>query len=192
MPAGKGVDSGIDKATNMPIEPLPVGGTDPGLRVCYKMKCLHPDLGDAQITDHFGTRTVGKFKTTMLCTPAVTGSTFCGDGIRNGTEECDAGDAPGCPGTCRADCRCACVTSCCYLEGATPFTIEGGCLQYTGPPTASADFLARCGASVSHPNGLVVGKPAAGACVSTPAFGIACVVGTSSNALLLATDSSCP
>jgi hypothetical protein len=31
----------------------------------------------------------------------------CGDGVRAGTEQCDAGDDGTCPGLCRADCSCA-------------------------------------------------------------------------------------
>ncbi len=41
-----------------------------------------------------------------MCTPAVKGTGFCGDGIRNGSEECDGTDlGPGCGG-CQPDCRC--------------------------------------------------------------------------------------
>jgi len=42
-------------------------------RVCYKVKCPKQDIGAEQVTDQFGTGTLGKFKTQFLCTPAVKG-----------------------------------------------------------------------------------------------------------------------
>src|SRR4030095_1336400 len=42
-----------------------------------------------------GTRTLTKFKASMVCTPAVKGTTYCGDGIKNGSESCDAADLGG-------------------------------------------------------------------------------------------------
>jgi hypothetical protein len=71
VPATKTVVSAEDKKTHVPITPLPVGGPDPGDRVCYKVKCPEPFPPDTQVTDQFGTRTVTKFKTSLLCTPAV-------------------------------------------------------------------------------------------------------------------------
>jgi len=73
VPATKTVISAVDKATGLPITPLPVTGPDPGDRICYKVKCPEPFPPDTQATDQFGTRTLTKFKPFMLCAPAVKG-----------------------------------------------------------------------------------------------------------------------
>ncbi len=76
VPAAKTVDSAEDRHTAMPITPLPVTGPDPGDRICYKLKCPAPSapIPDQSATDQFGTRTVNKFKVSLLCTPAFTGA----------------------------------------------------------------------------------------------------------------------
>jgi Protein of unknown function (DUF1566) len=56
----------------VPITLLPVSGPDPGDRICYKVKCAAVP-GDQLVADQFGTRTVTKFKASLLCTPAVAG-----------------------------------------------------------------------------------------------------------------------
>ena len=73
VPATKTVISAIDKKTGLPITPLPITGPDPGDRICYKIKCPEPFPPDTEATDQFGTRTLTKFKTAMLCVPAVKG-----------------------------------------------------------------------------------------------------------------------
>jgi hypothetical protein len=47
------------------------------------------------VTDQFGTRTLERLKASMVCTPAVKGTTYCGDGIKNGSEACDTADLGG-------------------------------------------------------------------------------------------------
>jgi len=42
-------------------------------QVCYKVKCPNVTIADQQISDQFGTRTVGRFKASLLCVPAVIG-----------------------------------------------------------------------------------------------------------------------
>jgi hypothetical protein len=110
VPATKTVISAVDKATGLPITPLPVSGPDAGDRICYKVKCpIVVPIPDQQVTDQFGTRTITKFKASYLCTPAVKGATYCGDGIANGSEECDGtsfANPAVCGGGCQADCRC--------------------------------------------------------------------------------------
>jgi len=73
-----------NKRTNQPITPLPVSGPDPGGRICYRVKCPIPatPIANGPVTDPFGTRTMSDFKTSYLCTPAVLGTGFCGDGTR--------------------------------------------------------------------------------------------------------------
>ena len=41
--------------------------------LCYKAKCPKATIADAEVTDQFGTRTVSRFKTIEVCTPAVVG-----------------------------------------------------------------------------------------------------------------------
>ncbi len=73
VPAEKAVISAVDKATRLPIAALPVTGPDAGDRVCYKVKCSEPFPPDTQVSDQFGTRTIKRLKTQMLCAPAVKG-----------------------------------------------------------------------------------------------------------------------
>ena len=75
VPATKTNVSAIDKSTGNPIIPQPVAGPDPGDRICYKVKCPQ-SVADQQVTDQFGTRILTKFKTVLVCGPAVTGGTF--------------------------------------------------------------------------------------------------------------------
>ena len=42
-------------------------------RICYKLKCPVTEIDDRIATDQFGTRQIGKFKLTLLCTPAIKG-----------------------------------------------------------------------------------------------------------------------
>lgn len=108
VPAEKTVISAEDKKLKQPIVPLPVTGPDAGDRICYKVKCPAPavPIADQTVTDQFGTRIATKFKASFVCTPAVKGSEYCGDGVKNGTEECDGTDAAACPGACQAACTC--------------------------------------------------------------------------------------
>jgi Protein of unknown function (DUF1566) len=66
----------VDKTTKQPITPLTISGSDPGARVCYKVKCPTPitAIPDQVVTDEFGTRTVTKFKSSLVCAPAVEGT----------------------------------------------------------------------------------------------------------------------
>jgi hypothetical protein len=71
VPAEKTVIQATDK--NGAITLLDVPGPDPGDRICYKIKCPAVTIPDQQVSDQFGTRTITKFKTAMMCTPAVKG-----------------------------------------------------------------------------------------------------------------------
>ena len=76
VPATKTNVAVTDKATGLPIAPLPISGPQPGDRVCYKVKCPNPvvPIADQSVTDQFGNRTVSKFKAALVCTPAFKGS----------------------------------------------------------------------------------------------------------------------
>lgn len=51
-----------------------VDGTDLSFdRLCYKLKCPKQTIAPEQVSDQFGTRTVEKFKVSVLCTPAIKG-----------------------------------------------------------------------------------------------------------------------
>ncbi len=90
-----------------PITPLLLSAPPaPGDRICWQVKCPEPFPPDTEVTDQFGTQTLTKFKTKLLCTPAVKGTEFCGDGVLNGSEECDGVDDVACPDLCQADCSC--------------------------------------------------------------------------------------
>jgi Protein of unknown function (DUF1566) len=66
----------IDKMTKLPLAPLPVGGPDPGDRICYKVRCPRPatPIADQTVTDQFGTRTATILQASYICTPAFKGS----------------------------------------------------------------------------------------------------------------------
>jgi hypothetical protein len=72
VPATKTNVAVTNKATKEPITPLPVSGPDPGDRVCYQVKCPAA-VADQEVTDQFGTRVLAKFRTSLVCVPAVKG-----------------------------------------------------------------------------------------------------------------------
>ena len=88
---------------------LPVfGGPVPGDFICYQVRCPRSNNPSQTVTDQFGTRVFKLNRASfLLCTPAVKGTEFCGDGMQNGSESCDGTDAARCPGACQPDCTCA-------------------------------------------------------------------------------------
>jgi hypothetical protein len=160
VPASKTVVSVEDKVTG-PITPLPVlGAPTSDDRVCYKLKCpVAP--ADQQVTDQFGTRTLDLVKTSYVCTPAVKGPTYCGDGIRNGSEECDGTDLGGavcgsvgytgpvtCGDGCRLD-RSACACSVAFpATGQTMCWTNSGLIAFCGP--SGPDGAVQAGAPLAY------------------------------------------
>ncbi len=63
------------KVRGKAIHQLPVSGSDPGDRICYKVRCPNsaPPAADQQESDQFGTRTLTRSRVSLLCTPAVSG-----------------------------------------------------------------------------------------------------------------------
>ena len=148
VPVTKTVREAVNKETKQPIVPQPVSGPDPGDRVCYRIKCPESAIPDQLVTDQFGTRTVQKFKASMLCTPAVKGSP-----VTTTTLPC-GGAGPTCSGSCPAgqSCElirlgCICVTppvlcgtqpacggTCPQGMTCTPSLETNDCLCMTPPP----------------------------------------------------------
>lgn len=94
--ATKSVVWAIDKNTgSIPIDPEnPHPRTED--RVCYKLRCPER-IPSAKIKDQFGERIVGKFKSSLLCTPArLVDLQRCGD----------TPPSPTCGGTCPAGSYC--------------------------------------------------------------------------------------
>jgi len=50
-----------------------LAASDPGDRLCYKIRCPAPSPPDTLVTDQFGTRTVTRLRARLSCTPAVKG-----------------------------------------------------------------------------------------------------------------------
>jgi hypothetical protein len=160
--------------------------------MCYRIDCPPSNIQDVVITDQFGTRAVHDFVASFLCAPAVKGETFCGDGVRQGNEECDGQDAQAC-GTvkCRPDCTCECTTVCCYIESTVIAIAEAGCFEYTGPIALAALFASQCANGKSIPNGYAKGVVGEGQCVQGPNTGVQCVAGTTPNGIKIPPDTSC-
>lgn len=198
-------------SNKLPIVPLPVYGppatTD---RICYKVKCPVPPPPfppDQNVTDQFGNRTLMKFKASYLCTPAVKGPGFCGNGFIDPGEACDTPSLGACPGTCESDCTCTCPTAHCWVEQpplppAKPAP-DAECIEYTGTPGQVAAFMAACtlvGPPIGTPASLVppflLNSAIPGPCVPgvSPLFGVPAVVGPpgAGNVVFTPPDSSCP
>jgi hypothetical protein len=132
-------------------------------RICYKVSCpkLDPAVADQTVTDQFGTHTLTKLKTGMLCTPASPGATFCGDHNINGIEDCD--------GTALGGATCvtlgygsgtlACAPGCRYdvsgcIPGAFPASGQTLCYNSAGAAVACAgtgqDGATQAGNSLSY------------------------------------------
>jgi hypothetical protein len=101
-----------DPAVKTPIsisgDPLlSVYGPPESDRICYEVRCPATDPPPQEMTDQFGTHTIRlNRRSFLLCAPAVHGTEYCGDGVKNGSEACDGTDAASCPGACQADCTC--------------------------------------------------------------------------------------
>lgn len=140
VPAEKTVVSAADKATGAPIAPLPFSHpASDGDRICYKVKCPTPatPIADQQATDQFGARTLAKLKASMLCTPAVKGVAFCGNGTIDAGENCEGLNLGG--ATCATEgfphggtlaCTSGCIfdTTACRASG---LTVTGQTIAYT-------------------------------------------------------------
>jgi hypothetical protein len=213
VPASKTVISAVDKATGLPIAPLPVYAPDaPVDRICYKVKCPVPPPPfppDQNVTDQFGNRTLTRFKAAYLCTPAVKGAAFCGNGVIDPGEDCDGGALGLCTVGCRPNCTCMCETACCYVEQpplppAKPAP-DAECFEYSGNPAQVAAFIGGCtnaGPAAGVPGSLVPpflvnSAGALGPCAPgppSPVFGLPCIPGppTVGNLHILPSDSTCP
>jgi hypothetical protein len=55
-----------------PIAPLAIFGSQPGDRICYKVRCPKRKLPEPHVADHFAQRDISKLRTSLICTPAVT------------------------------------------------------------------------------------------------------------------------
>jgi len=214
VPATKTFVSANDKATKPPTPigaPLPVYAPDSTVdRICYKAKCPEPVVPpDSNVTDQFGNRTLTKFKTKMICTPAVKGAAYCGDGIINGTEACDGLALGACTIGCQPDCTCTCETACCYVENlAVPPDAE--CFEYSGTPAQVLAFQTACTNGVPPPAPGVPGSMPLGSMANSnvgagfitapcgafpsPLFLTPCVLGPPGfgNLHVIPADSSCP
>ncbi len=91
-PATKSNVDVAESKSKDPITPLPLSAPPAaGDRICWQVKCPEPLPPTQVVTDQFGTQTLTKFKTKLLCTPAVKGTEFCGDGVINDSE-CEPSD----------------------------------------------------------------------------------------------------
>lgn len=197
----------------IPVVPLPLYAPPaPGDRICYQVKCPIPPPPfppDQVVTDQFGTRTLSTFKAFLMCTPAVKGPSYCGDGVVDPGEACDGLALGACTVGCQPDCTCTCPTACCYVENmAAPPDTQ--CFEYSGTPAQVAAFQTSCTNGVPPPaigvpgsipvaamlNGNVgtIGVAAPCAASPSPIFGAPCVPGPPGvgNLHVVPSDSTCP
>jgi hypothetical protein len=126
VPADKTVTAFTDKSQEG-IPPTGYAGQDlTDARVCYRIKCPKSEIAPETATDQFGTRSFEKFKSQLLCTPAVLGTPPTTTTTTLPT--CDGGSPwPTCSGDCssigptyaceaRDDMTCACVRPCAELD----------------------------------------------------------------------------
>jgi len=73
VPVTKSVTNFEDKSKDGIPQVAFTGQTLENDRLCYKIKCPNVEIGPEVVTDQFGTRTIEKFKSQFLCTPAVKG-----------------------------------------------------------------------------------------------------------------------
>ena len=160
VPADKFNEDVLDGSTRLPIDPLlPVSALPaPGDRLCYKVSCRDPGPPDALVTDQFGTRTVGRLKERLLCTPAVKGSEFCGDGVIGAAEACEPADLNGetCESQGFATGTLGCAADCSFdTSGCTEFAFPA-----TGQTTSYlADTNGAQGSAVPDDGAVQAGRP---------------------------------
>lgn len=167
VPATKTIVSAQDKATGLPITPLAVS-TEPTTddRVCYKVKCAAAPA-DQVVTDQFGSRTLTKLKAAMVCTPAVKGTAYCGNGTIDSGEDCEAGNLNG--ATCVSEgfesgtlaCGAGCsfdTTGCACTPDVATFPASGQTTAYAankndgipGPVAVPDDGAVEAGATLAY------------------------------------------
>jgi hypothetical protein len=175
----------------VPTLPLPLVATDEReFKLCYKIKCsssvaLYPN--PFTVVDQFATHSVTRGSAGYLCTPAIdqfANTGYCGDGIVNGSEECDVG-VPGAACTnptasCEEDCRCHGATACCYAD-VIPLPGTVGCLQYYGSQSGADAFVNECNTGFDLSPGVVSETGSPGACTMSP-MGGTCTAANTLNA----------
>jgi hypothetical protein len=104
--------------------------------ICYNVKCLDVPP-DAALTDQFGSRTLTKLKSAMICAPAIQGTvttTTTAPGQTTTTisgESCGTAGFPECNGPCPTPGNvCGDAGGHCGCVGGAP-----ACGSYQGPPT---------------------------------------------------------
>lgn len=182
--------------------PLPIYGPPVADdRICYKVVCpkLLVPIADQMVTDQFSSRTISRFKASMLCTPAVKGAGFCGDGVIDPGEDCDGAVLGTCTVGCQSDCTCTCETACCYIENAAaPPDTE--CFEYQGTPSQVTWFINSCNpggtppAPGSVPVATMINSAVLGPCQAGPVFGFNCIAGGPGvgNLHVMPAESTCP
>ena len=156
VPATKSNLDVVDGKTKEPITPLPFSAAPaPGDRICWKVKCPEPFPPDQLVTDQFGTQTLTRLKAKLLCTPAVKGTDFCGDGVITGSEACEPADDGACPGLCQPDCSCGVIPSTCgngFIDGnddCDGLDLGGATCQSLGLGDGTLACTLGCGLDVS-------------------------------------------
>lgn len=150
-PVDKTLTSFTDKTGSTPPTGY-VGDALTDSKICYKVKCPKVDIAPEVVSDQFGMRSLEKFKTQLLCAPAVLGApptttTTTLPPLPN----CTGGSWPVCGGDCTSvgpthlcegqdDMSCACKLPCTDIDPMSGgFCVQGGgcpvdseCAEVTG------------------------------------------------------------
>ncbi len=140
VPVDKAVTAFADKSSTG-IPPTGYQGDEQSdSRICYRVKCPSASIAPELVSDQFGTRAVERFKTQMLCAPAVHGlpPTTTTTTLPPLPPCSGGGSWPACGGDCsgvgpthlcdaREDMSCACVLPCMDVDPlAGGFCVQGG------------------------------------------------------------------
>ncbi len=155
---------------NSTLTPVVMPGQDLAEdRLCYKIKCPKAVIADEEVQDQFGTRRIGKFKASLLCTNAIKTSFTTTTTTTTLPQGCTLDAAGQCSGTCpipgdicaiQVDGTCDCgpqqhdcsfdpaIGICgglCPIPGDVCTTFPGGFCDCVPPQPCAMDAAGVCG-----------------------------------------------
>jgi cysteine-rich repeat protein len=157
---GKLLCVGTPKTNVQPSPPGAGAGTQAGRFLCYKLKCPQAAWPPVDWADQFGARTLTIKVPKMLCAPEAAISTTtttlpadCGNGMMEGSEECDDADAIETDG-CTSQCVTGVICDLASYPGGDDFAVDpatGHCyVSFDGEQSTFGDAQGACVSSGGH------------------------------------------